>query len=319
METRTQEIIKAEIAQDSFLQKDSSLISLTEKFIASQDVSKSSRETYSRQLKQFVSWLTETGRINALNALQRQDVLAYREYLISLGKSSYTIDGYMTAVRKFFEWLEAEKVYPNIARGVKGSKKAKGFRKDCLTPFQIRAALDSIDRSNLEGLRDYVLFNLLVRTGLRTIEIVRAQVGDLRQEGGEAVLWIQGKGRETKDDFVLLVEETLRPLREYLSARGAESENAPLFASISDRNQGQALTTKSVSRIIKTILRGIDLNDRRLSAHSLRHTAISLSIKGGATLEQAQAMARHTDPKTTMIYFHNAARIEAGAERFIHF
>ena len=319
METQAQEIIKVETPSDSFLQANSSLASLSERFLASQDVSKSSRQTYSRQLKQFLSWLGQTGRIDALNALQRNDVLAYREYLLSIGKSSYTIDGYMTAVRKFFEWLEAEKVYPNIARGVKGAKKAKGFRKDCLTPSQIRAALDSIDRSNLEGLRDYALFNILVRTGLRTIEIVHAQVGDLRQEGGEAVLWIQGKGRETKDDFVLLVEESLTPLREYLSARGTVSENDPLFASISDRNQGQALTTKSVSRIIKEILRGISLNDKRLSAHSLRHTAISLSIKGGASLEQAQAMARHTDPKTTMIYFHNAARIEAGAERFIHF
>ncbi len=52
---------------------------------------------------------------------------------------------------------------------------------------------------------------------IRTVEVFRGQVEDLRQEGGEAMLWIQGKGRDTKDDFVLLVEETLKPLREYLS------------------------------------------------------------------------------------------------------
>ena len=86
-----------------------------------------------------------------------------------------------------------------------------------------------------------------------------------------------------------------------------------------DRNKGERLTTKSIRRIVKRILRGVNLNDNRVSAHSSRHTAISLRIKGGARLEQARAMARHTDPKTTMIYFHNAARIESGAERFIHF
>jgi hypothetical protein len=32
---------------------------------------------------------------------------------------------------------------------------------------------------------------------------------------------------------------------------------------------------------------------------------------------QVQAMARHSDPKTTMIYFHNLNRLQAGAERFI--
>ena len=133
------------------------------------------------------------------------------------------------------------------------------------------------------------------------------------------MLWVQGKGRDSKDDFVILIDETLRPLREYLSTRGNLAETDPLFASISDRNNGEGLTTKSVRRIIKSILRVVNLNDKRLSAHSLRHTAISLSIKGGASLEKAQAMARHTDPKTTMTYFHNAARIENGAERFIHF
>jgi integrase/recombinase XerC/integrase/recombinase XerD len=281
--------------------KETSLLALVDRFIASQDVSKPSMATYSRQLKQFTSWLLKTGKVEALNTLQREDILAYREYLLSIGKSANTVAGYMTSVRKFFEWLEGEKIYPNIARGVKGTRKAKGFRKDCLTQGQIREALASIDRGGLEGLRDYALFNLLVRTGIRTIEVVRGQVGDLRQQGGEAVLWVQGKGRDSKDDFVILIDEALRPLREYLSTRGNLVDTDPLFASISDRNSG------------------VNLNDKRLSAHSLRHTAISLSIKGGASLEQAQAMARHTDPKTTMTYFHNAARIESGAERFIQF
>ena len=116
-----------------------------------------------------------------------------------------------------------------------------------------------------------------------------------------------------------MIDETLKPLREYLATRGDLPGEAPLFASLSDRNAGGPLTTRSIRGIIKTALRRVNLNDRRLSAHSLRHTAISLSIKGGASLEQAQAMARHTDPKTTLIYFHNAARIENGAERFIEF
>jgi integrase/recombinase XerD len=319
MDLQGTEIIKVDDRGGAFVANSTNLLELLKRFIESQDVSQSSRATYYRELRQFIAWLGETDRMNSLYTLQRQDVLAYREHLLTLGKSSYTVDGYMTAVRKFFEWLESEKVYPNIAKGVKGTKKAKGFRKDCLTPFQIREALNSIDKGSVEGLRDHALFNLLIRTGLRTVEVARAQVGDLRQESGEAVLWVQGKGRSNKDEFVVLVDETLKPLREYLSARGEISDTTPLFASISDRNCGLPLTTKSISRIIKNILRGIDLNDKRLTAHSLRHTAISLSIKGGASLEQAQAMARHTDPKTTLIYFHNASRVESGAERFIHF
>lgn len=299
--------------------RQASLADLIGRFIEAQDVSESSRSTYRRELRQFVKWLETTGRSERMHLLKREDILAYKDGLFSSGRSSYTVSGYLVAVRRLYEWLEAEKVYPNIAAGVKGAKKAKGFRRDCLTPSQIRESLDSIDETTAEGRRDYALLNLLARTGLRTVEISRAQVKDLRQEAGEAVLWVQGKGRQSKDDFVLLVEDTLKPLRDWLSSRGPLADTAPLFCSLSPKNYGQALTTRSISRIVKETFRRIGLDDGRLTAHSLRHTAVTLAIKGGASLEQAQAMARHTDPKTTMVYFHNVDRVEAGAERYVHF
>lgn len=290
---------------------------LIERFISGIDVKINSRNTYRRQIKPFIEWILNKYSLENLRLLDQQDIYSYKESLIKSGKSSYTISGYITVVRKFFEWLESKKIFPNIAKSVKGLKKPKGFRKDCLTVEQIRTALASFDIETQEGLRDYALFNLLVRTGLRTVEISRATVGDLRQESGEAILQIQGKGRDSKDDFVLLVDETLRPLRKYLASRGALSEKDPLFSSTSNRTNGEPLKERTISWIIKETLRRIDIDDSRLTAHSLRHTAVSLSIKNGASLIQAQAMARHSDPKTTMIYFHNHERIKSGAERFI--
>jgi len=289
---------------------------LLEKFLAAQDVAASSKATYKRQLRQFRLWLQETGR--SLFQMTREDVLAYKKELLA-SKSSYSVSGYLTVVRKLFEWLEGERIYPNVAKGVKGAKTARGFRKDTLTRSQLRLVLEEIDTSSLEGLRDYALFNLLARTGLRTVEASRATVGDLRQEAGQAVLYVQGKGRDTKDEFVLVTDQALQPLRKYLSVRGAMLDEEPLFCSHSDRNRGQALTTRSISRIVKQALRSVGLDNKRLTAHSLRHTAITLSIIGGASLEQAQAMARHSDPATTMIYFHNLNRIKAGAELKIDF
>jgi integrase/recombinase XerC/integrase/recombinase XerD len=176
-----------------------------------------------------------------------------------------------------------------------------------------------MDTQSLEGLRDYAIFNLMARTGLRDIEVSRALTGDIRMETGQPVLWIQGKGRDSKDDFVILTPEALKPIKAYLKARGRVKKDGPLFCSHSDRNRGEALSTRSISRIIKNSMRAVGLDDSRLTAHSLRHTAISLSIQGGASLQQAQAMARHTDSKTTLVYFHNLERISLGAEKFIHF
>lgn len=291
---------------------------LLEAFLQAQDISKASKNTYRRQLRQFGDWLEETGR--SLFELQREDILAYKNRLREDGKSAYTVSGYMVAIRRLFTWLEGERIYPNIAKSVKGAKSSRGHKKDTLTKGQLRELLDSIDRSSLEGLRDYALINLLARTGLRTIEARRASIGDIRQIAGQTVLYVQGKGREEKDEFVLLSQKAEKPLRDYLKARGfGLPEEAPLFASTSNRNNGKALTTRSLSRIVKEKLKAIGLNDKRLSAHSLRHSAITMAIQGGAELEQAQAMARHSSPATTMIYFHNLNRIKAGAELAIDF
>ncbi len=286
---------------------------LTDRFISSLDVAPASRETYRRQLKAFFLWMKDAEEKNP----DRETILRYKAYLAAQELSSFTISGYIVTVRKFFEWTEGTKQYPNIARGVKGAKKALGFRKDPLTVSQIRELLNSIPRDTLEGKRDFALLTLMVNTGLRTIEIERAIVADIRQETGEAVLWIQGKGHDTKDAFVLLTDSVSKPLQEYLSARGPMKETVPLFTTTGNRGHGEALTTRSIRRIVKARLAGIDIVSGRLTAHSLRHTAVTLALLSGASLQETQALARHTNINTTMIYAHNISRIQNAPERGI--
>jgi integrase/recombinase XerC/integrase/recombinase XerD len=299
---------------------------LVVRFLASHDVRASSRATYKRMLKRFCSWLEESGR--RLVDMRREDVLAYRDALKEQGLSSYSVSSYLSAVKQFFSWLEAERIYPNAARGVKGPKRPKGHAREHLTAQELRAAVTTIEQdeelSEQDRLRDVALFHLVARTGLRTIEASRARVGDVRRQAGKdgkrhTVLYIEGKGRDAADEYVVLEPEAERPLRAYLKARGPITEEAPLFASSSPRNMGEGLTTRSISRILKRAIKAAGLDDRRLTAHSLRHSAITLAIQGGASLEQAQAMARHASPMTTMIYFHNAQRLEQAAERYIRF
>jgi len=291
-----------------------SIDALLNSFLESQDVKGTSKETYRKSLKQFLIYCTERN----LKDLTREDILNYKNYLLNEKKlSPTTLTSYLVAVRKFFEWSESKKLYPNIAKSIKGTKRPKGFRKDVLTVAQIKELLNNIDRSNLIGKRDYAIINLLVRTGLRTIEIQRALIEDIRQEGGEAFLFVQGKGRDLKDDFVLLTNETLKPIREYLTERGELKDKDPLFISHSNKNKNKGLTTRSLRRIVKERLKEIGIEDRRLSAHSLRHTAITLSLLGGATLQEARTLARHTDINTTLIYAQNISRVNNAPERKI--
>jgi len=296
---------------------DRNIDKLVDSFIESQDVKNNSKYTYKRSLKGFLAWVKNS----QVDTPTRNEILQYKAYLSSQIESdklsALTANNYLVSVRKFFEWAEGMRLYPNIARGIKGFKRSKGFRKDPLTVSQIKELLGSVNTSTLQGLREYALLNLLVRTGLRTIELVRANVEDIRQESGEAVLDIQGKGRDSKDEFVLLTDSTLKPILTYLNARGKVEDKAPLFTSLSDRNKNQRLSTQSISKIVKTYFRGINLDSKKLTAHSLRHTAITLSLKGGATIQEAQTLGRHADINTTMIYAHNIDRIKNAPERKI--
>ncbi len=284
---------------------------IIEQYIASLDVKPKSKETYRKALKQFIEFIETRGTAQPTRA----DILAYKSYLIEK-YTACTVSSYLTAVKGLYTYLEAEKISPNIANGIKGAKHQQGFRKDALTIEQAKNLLDA-DTRTIEGKRNYALVNLLVRTGLRTIEAERANIEDIRQEGGEALLYIQGKGRDSKDAFVLLTEATLRPIREYLKARGKTEPTAPLFISHSDRNNGGRLTTRSISRIAKEALRGAGIDSDRITAHSLRHTAVTLSLLGGASIQEAQSMARHRNVNTTLIYAHNIDRINKAPERKI--
>lgn len=293
------------------------LCQLAGAFIASCDVAPSSRMTYRRALKAFFDWLSRTGRADRLDKLSRFDILAYKDEL-GRTKRVATSNMYVFIVQQFFAWLEEHKVHADITKGIKCFKMTPGHAKDCLTVEQVRRIIAGFNRYTPTGCRDYALFNLMVRTGLREIEVARATVGDIRDESGEAVLWVRGKGRAEKDAFVLLVPEALQPIREWLASQHVAAPDAPLFMSLSRGNRGQAMTTRSISKIVKDAMRRVGIDSKRLTPHSLRHTAILLAIAGGASLTQAQAMARHSNPRTTMVYFHNFNRVREAAEKCVN-
>ena len=279
------------------LQEGAYLEQLLHRFAASQDVAPSSRATYLRTVRLFFRWVKEQGL--PLSTLTRAEVLRFREDLLSSGMSSLSVSAYLTSVRRFFAWAEGEKVYPNIARDVKGPKRKQQFRKQALTAAKAKEVLSYQDG---QGLRDHAILNLLLRTGLRTIEVVRANVEDITHKAGTRVLLVHGKGRSEKDAFVILTDKAYQPIADYLSTRGKVKAGEPLFTSASNNSKGGRLTTRTVSGIAKQSLRSVGLNSREYTAHSLRHTTAVTIMRAGGSIEDAQHVLRHSSPATTQIY-----------------
>lgn len=264
--------------------------------------------TYTRALRQFWRYIQDKG----ISAPTREDVLAYREELIAQGKAAATIQGYMVAVKLFFAWLSDKGMYPNIAEHIKGMKVQQYFHKDHLTLRQAKALLESCPQDNESNARDYAIMALMITTGLRTIEIERANLEDIHTIGDNTALLIQGKGRDDKAEFVKISASVEDAIRKYLSYR-RESKGA-LFVSTAHRNAGQRMTTRSISRIVKERMQAIGLNSERLTAHSLRHTAAHLMINAGENIRNVQQVLRHSNINTTMIYLRQKNREDNNAE-----
>lgn len=270
------------------------------RFIEYLDVGDKSVAAYSGWLKQFFEWM----KANRVQNPNRRDILNYRSYIKETLKAT-TVQNYMVAIRRFFAWTEMEGIYPNVAKNIKGVKVSQEHKKDALTKRQARKVLASIERDTLAGKRDYAILALMLTCGLRDIEVIRANIDDIRPVTDFTAIFIQGKGRDEKTEYVRIHEDTEEAIRDYLIARGARSETEPLFTSTSNRNKNGRMRGESLSRIVKTRLRQAGFNSSRITAHSLRHTSVTISLLAGKPIQEVKEFARHRNIRTTLIYDHS--------------
>lgn len=297
-------INKAEIVDQSAFNAE-----LFSRWVSFIDAKPKTVETYTRNIRPFIYYLQDNG----IAQPSRADVVAFRDSMKENHKPN-TVQGYIMAVKQFFRWTELEGLYPNVADHVKGAKIDSGFKKDYLTSKQVGKLLQTIDRSTLKGMRDYAILSLMVTTGLRTVEVMRANVEDMRTVADFTALYIQGKGHEERTDYVKVEPPVEEAIRAYLKARGKVEGGEPLFSSIAHRNSGERMTTRSISRIAKENMIEADLQSDRLTAHSLRHTTATLNLLNGGTPEETRQLLRHSNINTTLIYSHALERASNNSE-----
>jgi len=292
---------------------------LVDRFLAVSDIVPNSKKFYKKILRYWYEWCEE----NNVTTPTREHILIYKNSLNI--KSRYTQAAYLSVVGEFYNWLDIEGIYKDITKGIKVKhRQVDQHTRSKLTLEEIHALLNSIDTSTFTGSRDFAMINLMVRTGLRMIELNRADVNDFFFLNDRRVLYVQGKGRIQKDEFVIINEETYKPLENYINTRqflSVTNNNQPLFVShsirgsVNDPNKtNRRLTVNAIRYIVWTRLKQAGIKRKDIVGHSLRHTTATLAIDAGATIEEVQALMRHKDPRTTMIYIKERNRFKNAAE-----
>ena len=270
---------------------------LLEMFLNSQDISEKSRQTYSWALMRYFEWLRMTGR--RLSGLTPADIVGYKSYLLGRKLSPLTVSSYLSALRQFYCWTEVSLFYPNIARSVKAPRSKKGFVK---LPLSAEQASELLDYLKGKSARNYAIVNLILRTGLRTIEVSRLDVKDVVTKRGRRVLQVWGKGMSGKDSLVILNDPAWEPIKDYLATRKGAKGDEPLFLTDGKGHRGKRLSPRSIQDICKQSLRAIGLDGHEFSAHSLRHSVGVNILRAGGDMKDVQRVLRHSSPVTSQIY-----------------
>lgn len=275
-------------------------------WLADLDRTPKTRSSYQRSIKQYQIWLIS----NRIHTPCKRDIMAFRDDLAQNHKAT-TVNAYLSAVKSFYRYVADNGYYADVAAGVEPEKLDSGHTKRSLSKQEVQALMATVDTSTAKGLRDRAILTLMLTTGMRTIEVCRACIGDIAKGINGPILRIHGKGSDQNNvTYTNLDKHTIMAIVDYLDTRADGTDAAaPLFVSTSNNgSNGKAIQPKAVSEMVKTRLRAAGMTDDTTSAHSLRHTCAVTNMENGATIEETQGQLRHSRRETTEIYIWDMKR-----------
>ena len=281
------------------------LSEIVKQWLIEMDTSVETKRDYQRKIALWFRWLA-TQDVDPRSP-QRAHILHYKQALQQQGKSKYTYFSYVTVVKLFYHFCATQNYAENIGEGIHASIKKREHSKNPLTSDAARRLVESIDTKTLVGKRDKLIVALMLTNGLRTCELERINVGDVVRSGDRLLLRLQRKGHFDKDDVLALPEMVELLYEDYLSS-SPKAVGQPLITNHCKGQKSTRLTKQAISRIVKSRLRAIGIDDSRITAHSLRHTCGSLLVESGVDIEMIKDLLGHTNTSTTRIYIEQAQR-----------
>jgi integrase/recombinase XerC len=262
---------------------------------------------YRADIEDFFGVGIEDLTVDKIRHVNLTDVLTYRDRLLR-SQQPATVARKLTTLRNLFQYLVEMKLMqdnPARKRLAKAPRVSTVSTTHGLSEAEAKKLLAIPDRTTLVGKRDYALLYLLLTTGLRRDEIPGLRYESVRLvEDGGAELRVQGKGGTRREVYVK--PSVLAALRDYITARGWKS--GPLFHAL---NSQEPLSAEGVRYVLAGhfekagLLLDAEGRQRKLSPHSLRHTAATLALTHGAPPMEVQKMLGHADLRTTYRYLRD--------------
>ena len=245
------------------------------------------RAAYARDLEAWFGFCGEH-RLDPLDA-RRAVVDAYARTLDEQGLAPATIARRLASLSSFYRYAVGEGLLTaSPVEHVRRPRVADESPTLGLDRDELRRLLEAAEQA---GTRDYVLVGLLALLGLRVSAACAATIDALAVERGHRTLTTTGKGGR-------VLRRTLPPeLAAAIDELAAGRTSGPILTA----NDGAPLDRHDAARIVARLTRAAGIT-KRITPHSLRHTAATSYLEAGAPLHVVQDALGHADPRTTRRY-----------------
>ena len=262
-------------------------------------------KAYREDLFGLIEWLEMShGNTPAPGALSPQELRAYQAALQEAGYARSTISRKLASLRSFYRFAMRQGITnENPAKPLRNPRRQRKLP-HVLSNAEIGKLLLAPSSFNEAGLRDRAILETMYSAGLRVSELVTLRDGDLDFDQG--LIRVQGKGR--KERLSPLGSYAIKAIKRYFRYRTRSSmtealgRQSPVFVN----RFGNALTTRSVGRMLEKYILETDL-DTRTSPHTLRHSFATHLLDRGADIRSVQELLGHQSLATTQIYTHVSA------------
>mgnify|MGYP006207791433 CR=1 FL=1 len=261
---------------------------------------------YRVDVEDFLKFATPRDQSSqSLFAAELVDLDLLRDWLFELnqrGLSKTSIARKTAAIRSFTAWLfKTNQTAHDPGLKLKSPKGSRTLPK-VISKQVMRQIFDDlqgqIDETKPESFRDLAIVELLYATGARVSEIASAQISDI--DFSRNVILLMGKG--SKQRVVPFGFPARTAIQDWLNRARPILANSSSPATIFLNSRGGAMGVRQIYGLVAAIL--IDTPIGLAGPHTLRHSAATHLLDGGADLRAVQELLGHSSLGTTQIYTH---------------
>jgi len=241
---------------------------------------------YLNVLKQFVLWLNVP-----LEQVRADKIEQYIDYLHQKRLQAVSINLYLAIIRVFYNYLKYEEKI-KLVNPIKSSCRLR-------VPKPLPRALreEQVDQffDVIKTKRDWAMFRLMLRCGLRVEEVANLSLGDIDLKR-RRIMVVDGKGG--KDRVVYISDDAADGLIAYIKLRSHRRVKRIFLVEKGDY-KGQPISVRGIQKRMEYYASKTGL---KISCHHLRHTMATQLLNADAQVESIQDLLGHNWISTTERY-----------------